>query len=217
MIPRTRYRVLAGLLSLPFLLLAMGLALPASAEDAAAPTPEAKLNELTAEYTIRYQFSGAAQAIPVAQQALAVAEEAFGPDHERVAQVLNDLGHLHQAQHELEQAGQLHERALKIRERVFNSDGPAVVQSLVNLAKVHTARKRYTEAQPLFERALAIAERHVPPTDPFLIGALEPYADVLRRRRNTKAAKAVQDRIKEIRAAQREKAGQGTSINDVLR
>lgn len=200
-----------------FLTLALGLVLPAYAEEQATPSPEAKLNELIVEYTMRYQLGSAQQAIPVAEQALAVAEQAFGPDHERVAQVLNDLGHLHQIQGELEQAGQLHERALKIRERLFNGDGAEIVQSLANLAKVYVARKRYANAQPLLERALAIAERHVQPTDPFLIGILESYAAALRGRRNTNAAAAVEARIRDIRAAQPKKPGASPSINEVLR
>ena len=182
-------------------LVAAGVALPAWAEEAGAPAVgEARVNELTVEYTMRYQFGGPAQAIPVAEQALAAAEAAFGPDHERVAQVLNDLGHLYQQpQGDLERAEHLHERALEIRERLFGGDGAEVVQSLNNLAKVHVAQGRYAQAQARSEQALAVAERHVSPTDPFLIGVLEPYAAALRGGGKLEAAEAVEARIEAIR------------------
>lgn len=184
------------------------LALPAYAEEAAAPAAgEARVDELTAEYTMRYQFEGPAKAIPVAEQALAAAEAAFGPGHERVAQVLNDLGHLwQQPPGDLERAARLHARALEIRERVFGGDGVEVVQSLNNLAKVYVAQARYAKAQAVSERAIAIAERHVSPTDPFLIGVLGPYADALRGGGEPEAAEAVEARIKAIRAVERPEA-----------
>ena len=200
------------------LLIAMGLALPVYAEEAkeaAEPTPEAKLNDLAVEYTLRYQFSGPAKAIPVAEQALAFAEQAFGPEHERVAQVLNDLGHLYQAQGDAAKALGFHERALKIREQLFAGDGPSVVQSLVNLAKAYAAQHRDADAQPLFKRALTIAERHVQPTDPFLLGILGPYADSLRRSGKREAAEAVEARIAGIKTTE-SGAEKTPSISEVL-
>ena len=179
------------------------------------PTPEAKLNDLVAEYTIRYQFSSVKEAIPVAERALAAAEQLYGPHHERVAQALNDLGHFYQKQQAWDKAQALHERALKIRETVFNGDGAEVIQSLINLGKVHMARKRFGYAQGLFERALQIAERHVQPMDRFLLRILEPYAATLVAQRNTKAAAAVQSHIRAIHAAQPN--AKPPSINEVLR
>ena len=199
------------------LLLAAAVAAPVEAADAppaSAPTPEAQLNDLVAEYTIRFQFGTVTQALPVAERALAMAEQILGPDHERVAQILNDLGYFHQSEKNYAKALPLHQRALKIREKVFHGEGPAVVQSLMNLAKSYAGKKQYSHAQPLFERALAITEKNVQPTDRFLIGILEPYAATLRARRDTKAAYQVEMRIKQIHAAQ---PGAVTSIDDVLR
>ena len=182
------------------LLLLGALGPPVYGEEAAEVSAEARLNDLTAEYTMRYQFGPTEKAIPVAEQALAVAEEAYGPDHEQVAQVLNDLGHLCLLQKDAARAEGLHGRALRIRERVFNNDGPAVVQSINNLAKVYMAQGRYAEAQTFFERSLAITERHVPPTSPALIAALEPYAAALRHNGKADAAEAIEVRIRAIRA-----------------
>jgi tetratricopeptide (TPR) repeat protein len=149
---------------------------------------------------MRYRAGELTEAIPIAEQALAVAEEAFGPNDARVAQVLNDLGHLYLSQQDPAHAEGLHERALKIREQTFSGDGPAVVQSLNNLAKVYVAQERYAQAQPLFERAIAITERHVPPMSPSLIAVLEPYASALRRDGKLEAAEVIEARITTLRA-----------------
>ena len=186
-----------------FLLLAAGLALPAYAEhQPSLSSEERRLQELTVQYTQRYRAGAYAEAIPIATQALDLAEKVFGPDHERVAQVLNDLGRLYQSQHNLEQAARLHERALAIRERLFKADGPAVAQSLNNLAKVYVAQGRHAQAQALCERALAITERHVPSDSPSLLSVLEPYAAALRGGENLEAATAIEARIQQIRGGQ---------------
>lgn len=190
---------------------------PLQAEEAVPPEPslEVQLNDLVAEYTIRSQFGTIEEAIPVAERALAMAEQGLGPEHERVAQVLNDLGYFHQKRNDPDAAKPLHERALKIREKVFHGDGAAVIQSLVNLGKVHAAKRKYGQAQPFYERALAIAERNVQPTDPFLLRILEPYAITLNGRRDTKGAGKIAIRIREILAAQ--PASTTPTINEVLR
>ena len=154
------------------------------------------------QYTRHYRAGAYAKAIPIAEQALSLAEQRFGPDHEQTAQVLNDLGRLYQSQHDMEQAARMHERALAIRERLFKADGPAVSQSLSNLAKVYLAQGRYAEAQTLCERALAIAERHVPSNSPSLIAVLESYAAALRGVEKIEAATVIEARIQKIRAGQ---------------
>ena len=196
------------------------LAAPAAAEEQVAPSPtapapdETRLNELTAQYTLLYQVGAHEKAIPVTEQALAAAETAFGPDHERVAQVLNDLGRLHELLGELEPAAHAHERALKIRDRVFNANGPEVAQSLNNLARVYIAQGRRAEAKPLYARSLVIMDRHVPPESPMLLFLLEPYAALLRDVGELDAAAQLEARIQMIHAAQAEHAAGGPSGAD---
>jgi len=188
---------------------AMGVALLWAAEGVAlgedagvAPqAAEARINELTAEYTLLHSGGQTANAITAATKALAAAEEAFGPEHERVAQVLNDLGHLQQLQSEFGEAEQLHQRALTIRERVFDSDGPAVVQSLNNLGKAYHSQGRDAQAEAVYKRSLSILERHVPLTDPSRLVVLEAYEQVLRSQGKTSKADAVAAMLKTIRSA----------------
>ena len=187
--------------TLVFWLVAVGLALPVSAENRESlSSEEAHLQALAVQYTQRYRDGAYAQAIPIATQALGLAEHIFGADHERVAQVLNDLGRLYDARHDLEQAARMHERALAIRERAVDAESPGVVQSLNNLAKVDMALGRYAKAQGLYQRSLAIAERHVPSDSPSLLSVLEPYAAALRGAEQLEAATVIEARIQKIRA-----------------
>ena len=181
-------------------LLAALVSCPVYAEDRASLSSEdARLTELTGQYTRHYRAGAYAKAIPIAEQALSRADAVFGPEHERVAQVLNDLGQLYQSQHEIDRAARMHERALAIRERLFKADGPAVAQSLTNLAKAYLAQGRYAQAQALCERSLAIAERHVPSNSLSLIPMLESYAAALRGAEKIDAATVIESRIRQIR------------------
>ena len=188
-------------------LLAVGPSTLAHGEEPTAPVAEdARLNELTAEYTLLYQTGVHTKAIPVLERALAEAEATFGPGHERVAQALNDLGRLHELLNQMEPAARAHEQALRIRDQVFNGNGPAVVQSLNNLARVYVAQGRRAEAKPLYERSLAITEQHAPPESPAILYVLESYAALLREGGELNAAARIEDRIHAIRSAQGEPA-----------
>ncbi len=130
-----------------------------SAEDAKLPeAPEITLNELTVQYTLLFQTKKYPEAVQAATRALNVAEEAFGASDPRVAQVLNDVGRLYQAQGQDAAAEPFHRRALDIRERLLSP--AATVQSLTNLARVYQAEGRDADAEPLLTRALGMLEQH---------------------------------------------------------
>ncbi|MDA2917219.1 tetratricopeptide repeat protein [Nitrospinae bacterium AH_259_B05_G02_I21] len=59
------------------------------------------------------------EAIPVAKEALKVAEQTFGPNHPNVAQSLNSLALLYKVLGQYAKAEPLYKRALAIRERAL--------------------------------------------------------------------------------------------------
>ena len=179
------------------LLVLVGCALAGCGKSA---TPEAKLVQLTAHYTALHRHSRYAEAIPVAERALAIAQAAFGPDHERVAQVLNDLGRFYELQQsQIGLAEESYARALAIRERL-RSKPAAIAQSMSNLARVYLAQRRYAEAESSYRQVLAIIEPEIPPDHPVLLPMLDAYAKALRGNGNAGEADAVEARIARIRS-----------------
>ena len=72
-------------------------------------------------------------------------EKALGPEHPDVAQSLNNLAGLYQAQGQYAKAEPLHQRALAIREKALDPDHPDVAESLNNLALLYKTQGQYAK------------------------------------------------------------------------
>jgi tetratricopeptide (TPR) repeat protein len=105
-----------------------------------------------------YEAGRFSEAIPAAQQALALREKTLGTEHPAVAQSLNNLASLYQKQGRYAEAEPLHKRSLAIWEKAPCGDHPDVASSLNNLAELYRNQGRYAEAEPLYKRSLAIWE-----------------------------------------------------------
>jgi CHAT domain-containing protein len=99
-----------------------------------------------------------ADAIPLAQQALAIREVELGEDALLVADSLNKVGLLYRLQGNYAEAEPLYQRALTIRETELSPNHPDVAESLNNLAVLYHAQGNYAAAIPLLERSLTIIE-----------------------------------------------------------
>jgi tetratricopeptide (TPR) repeat protein len=93
------------------------------------------------------------------RRALAVMEEALGPEHPHVAiarsnfaQVLLDLGKLDDAETE-------HREALAVQERAFGAEHPDVARARNNLGQILATRRAYPEAEVEIRLALALWEK----------------------------------------------------------
>jgi tetratricopeptide (TPR) repeat protein len=138
-----------------------------------------KADELTNNAIALYQVGKYAEAIPVAQQVLAIREKVLGPDHPDVAAVLNSIGLNYDKAGRYAEAELLYKRALAIREKALGSDHPDhyfVAQSLNNLALLYAEQSRYAEAEPLYKRSLAIYEKALGPDHPEVAGSLNNLA-----------------------------------------
>jgi tetratricopeptide (TPR) repeat protein len=128
------------------------------------------------------QFEQATQwrlLIPLYQQVENDLEAELGPDHPVVAESLNDLAELLDAQGKYPEAEPLLRRALAIREKAFGLEHRDVAQSLCNLANLLHERGKYDEAEPLARRALAIHEKVLGPEHPDLATELNNLAMLL--------------------------------------
>ena len=89
-------------------------------------------------------------------RALALREQALGPDHPDVATALNNLAALYDAQGRYAEAEPLYLRSLGIREQALGPDHPDVAAALNDLALLYDDQGRYAEAEPLYRRSLGI-------------------------------------------------------------
>ena len=125
------------LIATAVLVLTFSAAPPSLAQSSAAD----ELNQSVIEL---YRAGRYAEAVPLAQQVLAIRENALGPDHPYVAKALNNLAGLYDNQGKYDEAEPLYKRALAIREKALGPDHPDAAQSLNNLAVLYGTRASTT-------------------------------------------------------------------------
>jgi len=115
------------------------------------------------------------------------------------ASVLNNLGNVHQAKGEYDDAVTLHRRALSIRTRTYGSEHLAVATSLSNLAVVHQAKGEHDEAATLHKRALALRQKALGAEHPEVAVSLNNLANVHQARGEYDEAETLHRRALAIR------------------
>jgi hypothetical protein len=139
------------------------------------PAQESRWNELNAQVLVLYQQGKYTEALPIAAEALKVAEATFGPDDARVAITLNNLAMICIKQGRYAEAESLFQHALRIDEEALGPDHSDVARDLNNLALLYVDQGRYAEAEPLYQRALRIRENalgHDHPHVAYILGNL---------------------------------------------
>jgi len=152
-----------------FFFLSLALVLPLAAQ-------EARWSELIAQVRTLHNQGKYAQGIPLAQEAVQLAEKTFGADHQNVALSLNLLGLMYDEQGMYAEAEPAYKRSLAIREKALGPDHPDVALSLNNLAELYREQGRYAEAEPLHKRSLAIREKALGPNHPDVAVSLNNLA-----------------------------------------
>jgi CHAT domain-containing protein/Tfp pilus assembly protein PilF len=112
------------------------------------------------------------------RRALALGEQALGPEHPAVATRLLILAALYGNQGRYAESEQLYRRALAIREKALGAEHSDVAQSLNNLAAFFFGQGRYADAEPLYRRALAIYEKTLGPDHSSFGNSLQNLASV---------------------------------------
>jgi tetratricopeptide (TPR) repeat protein len=125
-----------------------------------------------------------AEAVPIAQRVLALAEARFEPNDPNVATALNNLAYMHFAQHSAE-AVPLYLRLISIYDSAPDRQGEAEVwDALVKLDTLYRAQGRMADADPFAARARAI-ERNIARTFEVPIPSQEIITTDLKRLRLT--------------------------------
>lgn len=146
--------------------LSLAVAAAAYAETAAPQGWQA----LSAQVADLYNQRRYAEAIPLAEQALADAEQQLGEDHPAVASCLNNLASLYVSQQAYDKAEPLYARSLSIKQRLLGPSHPTIATSLNNLASLYAVQKRYTDAQMLYRNAITLLSQTLDADHPFMVG-----------------------------------------------
>jgi CHAT domain-containing protein/tetratricopeptide (TPR) repeat protein len=133
------------------------------------------LDRLIEQYGALQRAGRYQEAIPVAQQILAL-EERTGAGDLAVAAWVSNLGELYHNQGRHAEAEPLLQRALAIREKTLGRDHFEVAQSLNNLAMLYQSAGRYAEAEPLYLRSSGIFERTLGRESPNVAASLNNLA-----------------------------------------
>jgi tetratricopeptide (TPR) repeat protein len=135
-----------------------------------------------------------AAALPHSRRALAIREEALGPDHPDTASSLNNLGYLLQDMGDLAGARPYYERALAITEATMGPDHPDTASSLNNLGYLLQDMGDLAGARPYYERALTIWEEALGPDHPSTATSLNNLGSLLRTMGDLSAARPYYER-----------------------
>ena len=133
------------------------LALAAMPVDAQPSDTQRRWETLNTEIIQAYRSGDFAEGIGKAEQALALAYDAFGPRHPDTLQSINNLAGLYASQGRTEEAEPLLRETLQLRREVLGSRHPDTLQSMNTLAFLYRSQGRHGEAEPLHREALETA------------------------------------------------------------
>jgi len=99
-----------------------------------------------------------ANAIPLAERALAILQQVLEEEHPAVSTTLNNLASLYKNQGRYLEAEHLYRQALQMRQRLLGDEHLSVAQSLNYIAGLYSIQGRYGKAEPLFRQALQMRQ-----------------------------------------------------------
>ncbi len=118
-----------------------------------APEPHEALNRKVVDLYKRGRYK---EAKPLAMQTLKLAEEALGPAHPRLVQVLNNLAEVNRKLGQHADAEHLYLRALNIGVKSLGKNHTTVAVLLSNLALLYERLGKFDEAEIRYRHALKI-------------------------------------------------------------
>ena len=103
--------------------------------------------ELNSNVVSLYKSGQFVQAVPIAEEAIRIAEDNYSKDHPYVAVSLNNLAAIYFSQGDYVQAEALYKRALAIDEAVLGKDDPSTAIDRENLQRLNQAQHRSVSDQ----------------------------------------------------------------------
>ena len=143
----------------------------------AAEDPAAQWQDLNRQIVAAYQHGAFNEAVPLAEQSLALARRAFGDRDDHTLTSMNDLAELYQAQGRYGEAEPLLREARQISRETLGPKHPFTLTSMNNLAELYDAQGRYGEAELLNREALQISRETLGPKHPFTLASMNGLAE----------------------------------------
>jgi tetratricopeptide (TPR) repeat protein/CHAT domain-containing protein len=139
---------------------------------------ESRWKELNAQIDQLQKQGKTTESIPLAQDAVRVAEATFGTDHANTADALETLGVAHTALGNYPEAEPLLKRALAIRERCYGPESAPVGESLHAIGELQIQQGNYAEAEPLLNHAVTIREKYFGPESALVAESLNGLGEL---------------------------------------
>lgn len=139
------------------------------------------------------------EALPFAEQALAIRVKELGAEHLDVSQALFVLANIYSDKGDYDKAGSFYQRALEIREKILGKDHLAVSAILNNFGLLYKDKGDYVKAESLLLRVLEIREKTLEPNHLLIASVLNNLAIIYRARGNIEKAAMYYQRVLEIR------------------
>ncbi|NET61174.1 MAG: tetratricopeptide repeat protein [Symploca sp. SIO2E6] len=117
-----------------------------------------------------------ADAIPLAERALAIRQQVLGGEHFDVATSLNNLAGLYSSQGSYSEAEPLFRQALEMNQRLLGEEHPNIASTLNNLATLYDNQGRYSEAELLYRQSLEMRLRLLGDEHPDIASTLNDLA-----------------------------------------
>ena len=134
------------------------------------------INALNSQVLRLYGEAKYAEATPIAEQALTLAERVLGHEHPDTLVSVRTLAKLYQDQGRYGEAEPLIKRALEARERALGPLHADTLESVNDLAALYRAQHRYKEAELLYRRVLEARERVLGPDHPNTLACVNNLA-----------------------------------------
>jgi len=143
---------------------------------------QSERKELRRSYALNYRvfelwsLGKSREALPFAEEALAIRRRLCGDNHPITAGSLLNLAAQHEANGDYARAEPLCREALEIRRHVLGDEHPDYATSLNNLAGLYESTGDYGRAEPLYRQALAIQKKVLGDEHPNYAGSLNNLA-----------------------------------------
>jgi len=134
---------------------------------------------LLSQASVQFYFNRVTEAETLLREALVLTRNAYGPGDRRVADVMNNLGHILTSQGKFAEARPLVDSALSVYRRLLGNRHQAVGIASTALGQLLQEQRELARAETLFRDAFTIFRERFGKDNLFTVGAMKNLASIL--------------------------------------